>query len=176
MNSQTATALTAALEKASIPVDIYSTNAGYCTLDKSVNQLAGLNSKRSASIKRPQMLLPPTLRRLRSRVPLDAMRASPFLATNTHHSHAFSNSHITELEYSVHATNAKMHEELERVFPFEDLSKEKRKEIITRINIVITFQRCRNDLVGIGPEVEQEKDERLETVSNLIPCPSGSVD
>ncbi|KAI9592736.1 hypothetical protein BDF19DRAFT_450749 [Syncephalis fuscata] len=113
---------------------------------------------------RPPLLVRPTSRPIRSKQPTS--NPSPFEASNTHHSSRdySSTSHaVTEFEYSVHGTNGAMHDELTRVFPFEQLSATERDTRRSNLKIIMTFQRCRNDLVGIGPQVELEKDERLET-------------
>ncbi|RKP05439.1 hypothetical protein THASP1DRAFT_26068 [Thamnocephalis sphaerospora] len=120
-----------------IDLPLHSTNAGHSdstVASSTAPDSTGRARTRAASI-RPPLLVPPA---------------------------AYAGA-TTELEYSVHGTNAMMRAELARVFPFEALSDAKRQTRLDNLKVIITFQRCRNDLVGIGPQVDLEKDERLET-------------
>ncbi|KAI8054466.1 hypothetical protein BDF22DRAFT_679223 [Syncephalis plumigaleata] len=171
------------LDTPTVNVPIYSTNAGQ-TCSNSKGSEDGNTDSNGRAVKigrsRPPLLVKPTSRLVRSQQPTDEQGSvlSPFKASNTNHSsRAFINSNnsdqsssdlllsmpSTEFEYSVHGANETLRDELSRVFPFEELAVAERNNRWTSIKIIMTFQRCRNDLVGIGPQVELEKDERLET-------------
>lgn len=55
------------------------------------------------------------------------------------------------IQLSLHEPSWRFKQELDRVFPSRGAD----------ILVVPTFQKCRSDMVGIGAEIEHEKDERL---------------
>ncbi|RUP33245.1 hypothetical protein BC936DRAFT_138564, partial [Jimgerdemannia flammicorona] len=62
----------------------------------------------------------------------------------------------TEYEWTVCAPPVRFQRELARIFPERDPGK---------MHVVPMVQRCNNDLIGVGAQVDVEKDEMLERVS-----------
>lgn len=60
-----------------------------------------------------------------------------------------------ELEYALCAPTSRFQLELAHIFPERDLKS---------LRVVPVIQRCENDLVGVGAEIDKEKDEMLERV------------
>ncbi|RIA92502.1 hypothetical protein C1645_765004 [Glomus cerebriforme] len=58
------------------------------------------------------------------------------------------------LEFSIHLASSRFARELKNVFP--------QVEHIEKCLVVPTFLKCVHDLVGIGPIIDNEKDEKLE--------------
>lgn len=64
----------------------------------------------------------------------------------------------SEFEYSVYSPSHRILREITSVFP--DLSIRQRKNLL----IVPVIQRCEHDMVGATPEVNKERDDKLELV------------
>lgn len=79
-----------------------------------------------------------------------------------------------ELEYSIHPCPKRLQKELYSVFPsIQSLISSNTTQSISdntspqslnhNLLVIPTFQRCQWDLVGTGPHIEQEKDEKLHS-------------
>lgn len=65
----------------------------------------------------------------------------------------------SEFEYTVFSPSARFMREMDTVFP--QLSARQRKELL----VIPIIQRCKHDLVGFSPEIEEEREFKLENVS-----------
>lgn len=64
----------------------------------------------------------------------------------------------SEFEYSVYSPSHRILREISSVFP--DLSIRQRRNLL----IVPVIQRCEHDMVGATPEINKERDDKLELV------------
>jgi hypothetical protein len=68
---------------------------------------------------------------------------------------------FVDLEYSIHAVSRFFLNELKSIFPELDSDSEYKP---SALHIVPTFQQCLLDIVGIGKDIEDEKNTCLERV------------
>ena len=61
------------------------------------------------------------------------------------------------LEYSIHKGSTRFTRDLKNIFP-------KNIKEVENCLILPVFLKCENDLVGIGSQIDMEKDEKLENV------------